>query len=70
MADLTCETAHSDDKSRPNGPVYAAGPLWFIARLFTIGFIHPSFWKAVSGGVIVWPYYLGNALAPLCGLPH
>jgi len=42
----------------------AIGMLWFGAWLFTIGFLHLSFWKAVLA-LLVWPYYLGVALAPL-----
>lgn len=38
------------------------GSLWFAAWLFTIGFLKLGFWKAVLA-IIVWPYYLGVALA-------
>jgi hypothetical protein len=41
----------------------AIGMLWFGAWLFTIAFLHLSFWKAVLA-LLVWPYYLGAALAP------
>jgi len=34
------------------------GTLWFAAWLFTIGFLHMSFWKEVLA-VVLWPYYLG-----------
>jgi uncharacterized membrane protein len=34
------------------------GGLWFAAWLFTIGFLHLGFWKAVFA-IILWPYYLG-----------
>jgi len=40
----------------------AVGMLWFGAWLFTIGFLHLSFWKAVLA-LPVWPYYIGVALA-------
>jgi hypothetical protein len=39
-----------------------AGFLWFAGWLFTIGFLHLSFWKGVLA-VIVWPYYLGMFIA-------
>lgn len=39
-----------------------AGTFWFAAWLFTIGFLKLSFWKAVLA-LIVWPYYVGAALA-------
>ena len=42
----------------------AIGMLWFGAWLFTISFLHLSFWKAILA-LLVWPYYLGAALAPL-----
>jgi hypothetical protein len=35
-----------------------AGPVWAIGWLFTIGFLHLAFWKAVMG-IVLWPYYLG-----------
>jgi hypothetical protein len=34
------------------------GMAWFAGWLFTLGFLHLSFWNAVWG-IIVWPYYLG-----------
>lgn len=40
------------------------GALWLIGWLFTIGFIHLPFWKAVLA-VIVWPYYLGRIIGIL-----
>lgn len=42
----------------------ATGMLWFGAWLFTIGFLHLSFWKAVLA-LVVWPYYLGATLSSL-----
>jgi hypothetical protein len=38
------------------------GPLWFWGWLFTIGFVHLSFWKGALA-LIIWPYYLGVQLA-------
>ena len=38
------------------------GPLWAVGWLFTIGYVHLTFWKGVLG-LIIWPYYLGVALA-------
>jgi uncharacterized membrane protein len=40
-----------------------AGVLWFWAWLFTIGFLHLGFWKALLA-VLLWPYYLGATLGP------
>lgn len=34
------------------------GPVWFIGWLFTIGYLHLTFWKGVLA-LVVWPYYLG-----------
>jgi hypothetical protein len=42
----------------------AIGMLWFGAWLFTIGFLHLSFWKAVLA-LLFWAYYIGVALGPL-----
>jgi hypothetical protein len=45
----------------------SAGLLWIAAWMFTIGFLHLPFWKAVFA-LLVWPYYLGadlsSSLAP------
>ncbi len=38
-----------------------AGPIWLIGWLFTTGYVHLSFWKAVLA-LVVWPYYLGASL--------
>ncbi len=38
------------------------GPIWYIGWLFTIALAKLSFWKAVLA-LIIWPYYLGSALA-------
>jgi len=35
-----------------------SGSLWFGAWLFTIGFLHLTFWKGALA-VVLWPYYLG-----------
>jgi hypothetical protein len=34
------------------------GTVWVAAWLFTIGFLHLSFWKGVLA-IVLWPYYLG-----------
>ena len=34
------------------------GGLWFAAWLFTIGFLHLSFWRGVLA-LVLWPYYIG-----------
>jgi hypothetical protein len=35
------------------------GDFWFAAWLFTIGFLHLGFWRAVLA-LLIWPYYLGE----------
>jgi uncharacterized membrane protein len=35
------------------------GTLWCIGWLFTIGFLHLGFWKAIFA-IVIWPYYLGS----------
>jgi len=34
------------------------GTLWFFGWLFTIGYLHLTFWKGVLA-LVLWPYYLG-----------
>lgn len=38
------------------------GLLWFGGWLFTIGFLHLTFWRGVLG-LVVWPYYIGVRLS-------
>jgi hypothetical protein len=45
----------------------ASGLAWCVGWLFSIGFLHLSFGKAVLA-IVVWPYYIGRALGVL--LPH
>lgn len=33
--------------------------LWLGGWLFTIGFAHLGFWKAVLA-LVIWPYFLGG----------
>jgi hypothetical protein len=42
------------------------GMFWFAAWLFTLGILDLTFWKGVLA-LLVWPYYLGSALAPVLG---
>ena len=35
------------------------GGLWCAAWLFTIGYLHLSFWRAVLA-ILIWPYDLGS----------
>jgi hypothetical protein len=41
----------------------AAGLLWFMGWLFTIGFVHLSFWNGVLA-IVLWPYNLGVFFNP------
>jgi hypothetical protein len=40
------------------------GMVWFAAWLFTIGFLHLTFWKGVFA-IVLWPYYLGAHFSAL-----
>lgn len=40
----------------------ATGMLWFVGWLFSIGFLHLSFWKSVLA-LLIWPYFIGSAVA-------
>jgi hypothetical protein len=54
----------SDEKRVIRGKMEIAGlvgPLWFTGWLFTIGYVHLPFIKAVWA-LIFWPYYLGSTL--------
>lgn len=45
------------------GNVPGEGLIWLVGWLFTLGYLHiPFFWKGVLA-IIIWPYYLGTALA-------
>ena len=52
-----------EEKVKCNPAQHASiiGPIWYIGWLFTVAFVNLSFWKAVLG-LIIWPYFLGNAL--------
>ncbi len=43
---------------------FFSGGLWLAAWLFTVGFMHLPFWQGVIA-IIIWPYYLGMAFAPM-----
>lgn len=40
------------------------GTLWIAAWLFSIGFLHLSFWRGVLA-IVLWPYYVGVHLSTL-----
>lgn len=40
--------------------------LWLAAWLFTIGFLHLSFGKAILA-LLLWPYFLGTAFSRFLG---
>ncbi|HEV2135429.1 MAG TPA: hypothetical protein VGR47_14435 [Terracidiphilus sp.] len=40
------------------------GGLWFAAWLFTIGYLHLSFWKGVFA-LVIWPYFIGVHVSAL-----
>lgn len=39
------------------------GAFWFAGWLFTIGFLHQSFWQGLLG-LVFWPYFLGSHFSP------
>jgi uncharacterized membrane protein len=39
---------------------------WFAGWLFTIGFLHLTFWKGILA-VLLWPYYIGLAASGFVG---
>lgn len=38
------------------------GALWVIGWLFTIGFLHLRFFWSGVLAIVIWPYYIGNAI--------
>ena len=38
------------------------GTVWVFGWLFTIGYVHLTFWKGVLA-ILLWPYYIGVALS-------
>jgi hypothetical protein len=42
------------------------GTVWFGGWLFALGYLHLTFWKGLLG-LVVWPYYIGEALG---SIPH
>jgi hypothetical protein len=40
------------------------GGVWCVGWLFTIGYLHLSFWKGVLAAVL-WPYFMGAHFSPL-----
>lgn len=44
------------DKVKIENQVFGGG-VWAVGWLFTIGYLHLSFWKGVLA-LLLWPYYL------------
>ena len=40
------------------------GSAWIAAWLFTVGFLHLDFWRALLA-IVLWPYYLGLTFSKL-----
>jgi len=49
------------DKKMASTSGVAAGVIWFIGWLFTIGFAQLVWWKIIVG-IVVWPLFLGQTL--------
>jgi hypothetical protein len=45
---------------RGGGPAFG-GAIWFIGWLFTWSFAQLVWWKVLLG-IIIWPYFLGEAV--------
>jgi hypothetical protein len=41
-----------------------SGTLWFAGWLFTVGYLHLTFFKGVLA-IVLWPYYIGLMMAAL-----
>jgi len=44
------------------------GLIWVVGWLFSIGYLGLSFWQGVLA-IIIWPYYIGAALAAAPVMP-
>ena len=55
-----------DDKKERMKIVHHTTPgfVWFGGWLFTIGYLHLSFWKGVLA-IVLWAYYLGAHFSSL-----
>ena len=51
------------DKDYGSGALFS-GTTWFVFWLFTVGFLHLSFGKALLA-LVIWPWYLGHARSAL-----
>ena len=40
------------------------GAFWFAGWLFAIGFANLVWWKIILG-IVIWPFYLGDAVLAL-----
>jgi hypothetical protein len=49
------------DGRNGGGQAAFGGVIWFIGWLFTIGYANLVWWKIILG-IVVWPYYLGQAV--------
>jgi len=53
-----------DDRKVIKGKMEVAGimgPIWVMGWLFTVGYVHLGFGKAILA-FFLWPYYLGSWL--------
>jgi len=55
---MDCETKQMKPQKIQIVQHSLAGGLWIAAWLFTIGYLHLSFWKGLLS-IILWPYYIG-----------
>jgi len=55
-----------EDKKEKTGfqPHSCVGFLWFGGWIFTIGYLHLSFWKGVLA-ILFWAYFLGAHFSPM-----
>ena len=46
------------DADETTDAILKRGSAWFAGWLFTIGYLHLTFWKSVLA-IVLWPYYIG-----------
>lgn len=52
---------HDDKRIKIENHVFGGG-LWIVGWLFTIGYLHLSFWEGALA-LLIWPYHLGQAFS-------
>jgi len=61
---MDCETKPAKPQKVQIVQHSLAGGFWIAAWLFTIGYLHLTFWQGVLA-IVIWPYYIGVHVSAL-----